>query len=82
MSHWDKREEKWVKSVYPKIGGRLRLAHEDNEQLSIASEIVKYDENIAVVKAVSTSMKGSFSWIWNGKCGEGQYHCTCYPGIG
>ena len=35
MSHWDKRNDEWVKSVYPKIGGRLRLAHDENDQLSI-----------------------------------------------
>jgi len=63
LTHWDKREEKWVKSVHPKIGGRLRLAHEENEQLSITSEIVKYDEKIAVVKAVATTTKGSFPGI-------------------
>ena len=48
MSHWDKREEKWLKSIFPKVGGRLRLAHEDNEQMSITTEIVRYDETIAV----------------------------------
>ena len=63
MSHWDKKEEKWVKSVYPKVGGRLRLAHEDNEQMSITTEIVRYDENIAVVRAVTTTSKGSFPGI-------------------
>lgn len=60
LNHWDKREQAWVKSVHPKIAGRLRLAHEDNEQLSITSEIVKYDGNIAVVKVVSTTAKGDF----------------------
>ena len=60
LTHWDKRDEKWVKSVHPKIGGRLRLAHEDNDQLSITSEIVKYDETIAVVKAVTSAKKGHF----------------------
>jgi len=30
-----------VKSIYPKIGGRLRLAHEANEQLPITTEIIK-----------------------------------------
>ncbi len=28
----------------PRSGGRLRLAHEENEQLSITTEIVRYDE--------------------------------------
>jgi hypothetical protein len=60
LTHWDKRDEKWVKSIHPKIGGRLRLAHEDNDALSITSEIVKYDETIAVVKAITTTAKGTF----------------------
>ena len=60
LTHWDKKEQKWVKSVHPKIAGRLRLAHEDNEQLSITSEVVNYDGNIAVVKVVSTTTKGDF----------------------
>ena len=63
MSHWDKKEEKWVKSIFPKVGGRLRLAHEDNENMSITTEIVRYDENIAVVRAVTTTSKGSFPGI-------------------
>jgi hypothetical protein len=27
------RDGKMVKNIFPKIGGRLRLAHEENEQL-------------------------------------------------
>ena len=57
------RDGKMVKNIYPKIGGRLRLAHEENDQLSIATEIIKYDENLAVVKAVTSTMKGSFPGI-------------------
>jgi hypothetical protein len=57
------RDGKWVKNIYPKIGGRLRLAHEENDQLSITTEIIKYDENLAVVRAVTTTMKGSFPGI-------------------
>jgi hypothetical protein len=53
------RDGKMVKNIYPKIGGRLRLAHEGNDQLSITTEIIKYDENLAVVKAVTSTMKGS-----------------------
>ena len=47
------RDGKWVKNIFPKIGGRLRLAYEENDQLSITTEIVRYDENIAVVRAVT-----------------------------
>ncbi len=54
------RDGKFVKNIFPKIGGRLRLAHEENEQLSITTEIIKYDENLAVVRAITTTMKGNF----------------------
>ena len=60
LTHWGKREQAWVKSVHPKIARRLRLAHEDNQQLSITSEVVNYDGNIAVVKVVSKTAKGDF----------------------
>lgn len=30
-----RRDGKWVKNIFPKIGGRLRLAHKENEQPSI-----------------------------------------------
>jgi len=57
------RDGKMVKSIHPKIGGRLRLAHEQNQQISITTEIIRYDESVAVVKAVTITMKGSFSGI-------------------
>ena len=54
------RDGKMVKNIFPKIGGRLRLAHEENDQLSITTEIIKYDENLAVVRAITTTLKGNF----------------------
>jgi len=48
---------------YPKVGGRLRLAHESNESLNITTEIVQYDGKIAVIKAVCNTAKGSFSGL-------------------
>ena len=57
------RDGKIVKNIFPKIGGRLRLAHEENDQLSVTTEIIKYDENLAVVRAITTSMKGNFPGI-------------------
>ena len=54
------RDGKMVRNIFPKIGGRLRLAHEENDQLSIITEIIKCDENLAVVRAISTTMKGNF----------------------
>jgi hypothetical protein len=47
--NWD---GKLVKSIHPKIGGRLRLAHEQNQEISITTEVIRYDESIAVVRAV------------------------------
>jgi hypothetical protein len=63
MNHWDKNQQKWVKTVYPKIGGRLRLAHDEHEVLSIATDIIKYDENLAVVRALATTGKGKFTGL-------------------
>jgi hypothetical protein len=57
------RDGKWVKNIFPKIGGRLRLAHEQNQQISITTEVIRYDESVAVVRAVTTTMKGSFPGI-------------------
>jgi len=57
------RDGKMVKNIFPKIGGRLRLAHEENDQLSVTTEIIKYDENLAVVRAITTTTKGNFPGI-------------------
>jgi hypothetical protein len=57
------RDGKTVKSIHPKIGGRLRLAHEQNQQISITTEIIRYDESLAVVKCETKTMKGSFPGI-------------------
>jgi hypothetical protein len=35
----ENREGKMVKNIFPKIGGRLSLAHEENDQISITMEI-------------------------------------------
>jgi hypothetical protein len=59
----ENRDGKLVKSIHPKIGGRLRLAREQNQQISITTEVILYDENMAVVKSVTTTMKGTFPGI-------------------
>jgi len=48
---------------YPKVAGRLRLSHDQNESLSISTEIIRYDDAIAVVKAETITGKGSFTGI-------------------
>ncbi len=50
----------WVETVFPRVGGRLRLAHEGNGKLSIQTEVVQFDESLAVVKATVTTEKGDF----------------------
>jgi len=39
---------------------RMKLAHHDNGKLSVTTEIVYYDEKLAVVKAVTATGKGQF----------------------
>ena len=50
----------WVETVFPRVGGRLRLAHEGSGKLSIQTEVVQFNESFAVVKATVTTDKGSF----------------------
>ena len=51
IRRWDKELNDYISNPYPKIGGRLRLAHEDNEVLSIETEslltksTMKFNEN-------------------------------------
>jgi hypothetical protein len=43
---------------YPKVAGRLRLAHESNKDtLSITTEIIQYDGKIAVIKSICNTNK-------------------------
>jgi hypothetical protein len=63
MSHVDKRTGKVVTRPYPKVGGRLRLAHEENGNLNISTEIIRYEENVAVVRALATTKKGYFNGL-------------------
>jgi len=63
MSHADKRTGEVVTRPYPKVGGRLRLAHEENGNLSISTEIIRYEENVAVVRALATTKKGTFNGL-------------------
>ena len=51
------RDGKMAKNIFPKIGGRRRLPHEENDQVSITTEIILYDENLAVVKSVGNVQK-------------------------
>lgn len=60
LHHFDKKTGKWIDTEYPKVGGRLRLAHENNDTISIQTEIIQYDGTLATVRAVCETDKGSF----------------------
>src|SRR6056297_1444450 len=63
IKHWNKQKGEYVSNVYPKVGGRLRLAHEANDAINIETEIYRYDENLAVVIATVKTMSGQFTGI-------------------
>lgn len=63
IKRFDKQRQEWVVNPHPKVGGRLRLAHEGNEALSIETDIIKYDSSLAVVSAVVSAAKGRFKGI-------------------
>jgi len=63
MVHWDKQIGVQVTTPYPKIGGRLRIAHENNTQLSISTKVFSYDGQVAVVVATTTTDKGSYNGV-------------------
>jgi hypothetical protein len=45
---------------FPRVGGRLRLAHEANDKLSIQTEVIRMEDALSVVKATATTLKGDF----------------------
>jgi len=50
----------WSETYYPRVGGRLRLAHEGNDKLGIQTEVVRFEDSLAVVKATASTTKGVF----------------------
>jgi len=51
----------WQTKTFPVVGGRLRILHENNDNLSIQTEIIRLDNDFAVVKAAIESHKGKFN---------------------
>ena len=51
----------WQTRVFPVVGGRLRILHENNDHLSIQTEIVRLEPDFAVVKAAIEVEKGKFN---------------------
>ena len=53
--------QEWQTRVFPIIAGRLRIFHENNDHLSIQTEIVRLDTDFVVVKAAVESQRGKFN---------------------
>jgi len=64
MVHWDKQVGAQITTPYPKIGGRLRIDHEQDEQLPITITVISDDGNVAVVSATTTTDKGSYNGVY------------------
>jgi hypothetical protein len=50
----------WQTRVFPIIGGRLRLAHEKNQNLNLQTEMVSWDGQYAIFKCSAATNKGQF----------------------
>jgi hypothetical protein len=46
--------------VFPVVGGRLRLAHEENQSLNLQTEMVRWDGQYAIFKCSAVTSKGQF----------------------
>ncbi|MBI5251818.1 MAG: hypothetical protein HY912_20180 [Desulfomonile tiedjei] len=53
--------QEWQTRIFPIIGGRLRILHENNDNLSIQTEIVKLETDFVVVRAAVESQRGKFN---------------------
>jgi hypothetical protein len=51
----------WETRVFPVVGGRLRILHENNDQISIQSELVRLENDFVVVRASVESQRGKFN---------------------
>jgi hypothetical protein len=50
----------WQTKVFRIIGGRLRLAHEENQNLTLQTEMVNWDGQFAIFKCSAVTNKGQF----------------------
>ena len=46
--------------VFPVVGGRLRLAHDENDNLSLSTELISWDGQYAVFRCTAKTQKGEF----------------------
>jgi hypothetical protein len=50
----------WQTRIFPVVGGRLRLAHEENQSLNVQTEMVSWDGQFAIFKCCAGTTKGQF----------------------
>jgi hypothetical protein len=50
----------WQTKTFPIVAGRLRLAHEQNDSLSLQTELVNWDGQYAVFKCCAVTGKGQY----------------------
>jgi hypothetical protein len=55
-----KVSNEWQTRVFPVVGGRLRLAHEENGNVSLKTEMVSWDGQYAIFKCAAITTKGEF----------------------
>ena len=59
-----KVDNEWQTRTFPVVGGRLRLAHEQNDSLSLQTEMVNWDGQYFVVSnAAAVTGKGRVHWL-------------------
>lgn len=51
--------------IFPVVGGRLRLAHEENKNLNIETKVISFDQELAVVQALVKTEKGFYNGLGN-----------------
>src|SRR5208337_4044185 len=55
-----KVDNEWQTRTFPVVGGRLRLAHEENQTLNLQTEMVNWDGQYAIFKCSAITNKGQF----------------------
>ncbi|MGB6064126.1 MAG: hypothetical protein WBG50_04925 [Desulfomonilaceae bacterium] len=52
--------QEWQTHIFPVVGARLRLAHEENQNLNLQTEMVSWDGQYAIFKCSAVTDKGQF----------------------
>ncbi len=52
--------QEWQTRIFPVVGGRLRLAHEENQNLNLQTEMVSWDGQYAIFECSAVMTKGQF----------------------